>query len=139
MSEPSNSPSLTEDPLKLEELTARLRIDPQFAKDLLQEMATQATKEYLSISELARRLSWEEKTVKNKMEEGIFQKGVHYFNPRGIRPRFKWSAIVAWLEETDRQAKQSPVGSNPQSGGAIPMARGYLLGEPRLKKIVGGS
>ena len=131
---------MTDDPLKLSELTARLRIDPQFAKDLLQEMAMQVTKEYLSLSELARRLPWEEKTVKHKMEAGVFRKGVHYFNPRGIRPRFKWSAIVAWLEETEREAKERAVTeSSPQSRGAIPMAQGYLLGERRRKKIAAGS
>jgi hypothetical protein len=131
---------MTDDPLKLDELTARLSVDPQFAKELLLEMAQEITKEYLTIEELAKRLSWEEKTVKHKMEAGIFRKGVHYFNPRGIRPRFKWSAVVAWLEERDPQVKESASsGSNPQPCGEIPMARGYLLGERRRKKIATGS
>jgi hypothetical protein len=131
---------MPESPLRIDELAAHVRIDPQFAKDLLLEMAQQLTKEFLTIEEVAKRLSWEEKTVKNKMEAGIFQRGVHYFNPRGIRPRFKWSAIVAWLEEKGTQTKESAVaGSNPQPADAIPMARGYYLGERRRKKIAVGS
>ena len=112
---------MNEDPLKIDELTARLRVDPGFVKDLLSEMAHQLTKEYLTIEELAKRLSWEERTVRNKMKVGIFQRGVHYFSPKGIRPRFKWSAVVAWLE-----GKDAPASSIPAD--AIPMARGYYLG-----------
>jgi hypothetical protein len=123
---------MPESPLRIDELAAHVRIDPQFAKDLLFEMAKEITKEYLTIEEVAKRLSWEEKTVKNKMEAGIFQRGVHYFNPRGIRPRFKWSAVVAWLEEKDRQVQETaPTRSATQPCGTIPMARGYLLGERR--------
>jgi hypothetical protein len=55
---------MTEDRLKIDELTARLTVDPKFVKDLLAEMAAQITKEYLTIEEMAQRLSWEEKTVK---------------------------------------------------------------------------
>ena len=93
-------------------------------------MAAQVTNEYLTIEEVAKRLSWEEKTVKNKMEAGIFRKGVHYFSPKGIRPRFKWSAIVAWLEETDTRKAVVPETTSPADG-VIPMARGYPLGQRR--------
>ena len=127
---------MTEDRLKLDELSARLSVDPEFVKTLLSEMASQITKEYLTVEELAKRLSWEERTVKNKMEAGIFQKGVHYFAPKGIRPRFKWSAIVVWLEEKGRLEKESAaVESEEPTNEAIPMARGYVLGERRKKRI----
>ena len=59
--------------------------------------------EYLTINELAARLKVKPKTIKNKMASGIFKKGVHYFSPRGFRPRFKWSAIQAWLEGSEAQ------------------------------------
>jgi len=78
--------------------------------------------EYLTIGELASRLKLSPKTIKNKMVAGVFVKGTHYFSPSGMGPRFKWSAIVTWLEQSE----------NPQlSNGAdrIPMARGYNLGE----------
>lgn len=78
-----------------------------------------APKEYLSIEELGEQLDLSPKTIRNKMAQGIFRKGVHYFSPEGIGPRFKWSAIVAWLEGVD-----------PQPGnrkGIIPMARGYYM------------
>jgi hypothetical protein len=77
--------------------------------------------EYLTIAELADRLKIKPKTVKNKMGAGIFKRGVHYFSPPGMGPRFKWSAVVAWLE----QSEQAATGSRPDS---IPMARGYLMG-----------
>ena len=80
------------------------------------------SEQYLTIGEVADRLKVKPKTIKNKMVNGTFIKGVHYFSPSGIGPRFKWSAIVTWLEQSE----------NPQpSNGAdrIPMARGYNLGE----------
>jgi len=80
------------------------------------------SEEYLTITELASSLSLSSKTIRNKMASGVFIKGVHYFSPPGMGPRFKWSAVVRWLEQT-----QKP----PPSNGAeqIPMARGYNLGE----------
>jgi len=78
--------------------------------------------EYITIDELATRLRLSRKTIKNKMASGVFVKGVHFFSPNGMGPRFKWSAIVSWLER----------GEHPQpSNGAdpIPMAKGYYLGE----------
>jgi hypothetical protein len=79
--------------------------------------------EYLTITELAVRLKITPKTVKNKMTSGIFRKGVHYFSPVGIGPRFKWSSVVAWLEQTERPAIHGTEDS-------IPMARGYQLRNP---------
>ena len=76
--------------------------------------------EYLTITELAARLKLKPKTVRNKIHAGIFKNGVHYFNPSGMGPRFKWSAIVAWLEHRETGAANN--GST-----AIPMARGYFL------------
>jgi len=78
--------------------------------------------DYLTVAEVAARLKIKPKTVKNKMASGIFRKGIHYFSPPGLGPRFKWSAIVAWLE----QSQEPHTGSDDD---AIPMARGYQLGK----------
>lgn len=78
--------------------------------------------EYLTISEIATRLKLKPKSIKNKMASGVFRKGVHYFSPPGIGPRFKWSAIVAWLEGEEEQRVS-------RASGAIPMARNYFLGD----------
>jgi hypothetical protein len=86
------------------------------------------TEEYLTIKELSARLKLKPKTVKNKMTSGILRKGVHYFSPVGLGPRFKWSAIVAWLEEKDKQIAEQPAN-------AVPMARGYLLGSGKKSSI----
>ena len=125
---------MSSDRLKIDELSARLSVDPEFTKILLCEMASQITKEYLTIDELAKRLSWEKRTVENKMEARIFKRGVHYFHPKGIRPRFKWSAIVKWLEEDKERIKDNPTSVDSPLGDRIPMARGYTLGDRRQKK-----
>jgi len=78
--------------------------------------------EYLTIDELAARLKLKPKTIKNKMANGTFIKGIHYFSPAGMGPRFKWSAIVTWLEQSEHPRPSN--GADP-----IPMARGYNLGE----------
>jgi hypothetical protein len=86
------------------------------------------TEEYLTITEVAERLKNKPKTIKNKMASGIFRKGVHYFSPQGLGPRFKWSAVVAWLEQS-----QEPQNENDDD--LIPMPRSYRLREPCTKKI----
>jgi len=80
--------------------------------------------EYLTIKEVSVLLKVTPKTIKNKMANGTFRRGVHYFSPKGIGPRFKWSAIVAWLEETEREERKAAAGDED----GIPMARGYYLG-----------
>jgi hypothetical protein len=79
--------------------------------------------EYLTISEVAVRLKLKKKTVQNKMACGVFRKGVHYFSPEGMGPRFKWSAVVTWLEQTQKKTIE-------EASDSIPMVRGYRLGEP---------
>ena len=86
------------------------------------------SEEYLTIAELATRLKIKPKTIKNKMAAGIFRKGVHFFSPQGLGPRFKWSAVVAWLEET-----QKPEAGD--DGDSIPMPRSYRLREACQKKV----
>lgn len=74
--------------------------------------------EYLTIAEVAGLLKVKPKSIKNKMASGIFKKGVHYFSPRGLGPRFKWSAVVAWLEQDDYVLV-------PGNEDQIPMPRNY--------------
>ena len=83
--------------------------------------------EYLTIAQLADRLQLSPKSIRNKMANRNFRRGVHYFSPRGLRPRFKWSAIVEWLEEKEEQTTQ-------EVNDSIPMARGYFLGESSTEK-----
>jgi hypothetical protein len=86
------------------------------------------TNEYLTIGEVAERLKVKPKTIKNKMASGIFQRGVHYFSPPGLGPRFKWSAVVTWLEASHEPATDS-------DGDLIPMPRSYRSKESSAKKI----
>jgi len=84
--------------------------------------------EYLTISEVAVRLKVTPKTVRNKMASGVFCKGVHYVRPKGLGTRFKWGAVVAWLEQEQTE---------PPDEDSIPMARGYRLGEPSKTSFAG--
>jgi hypothetical protein len=84
--------------------------------------------EYLTIKEVASRLKLSPKTVKNKMAGGVFKKGVHYFSPPGLGPRFKWSAVVAWLEEAEKPEAE-------EDSDSIPMPRSYRLKEAFIKKV----
>jgi hypothetical protein len=68
--------------------------------------------EYVTVAELAERLKLSRKSIRNKISSGDFRMGVHYFRPKGMAPRFKWSAIVAWVEDGAIE---------------IPMAKGYAL------------
>ena len=82
--------------------------------------------EYLTIKEVAAHLKLKPKTVQNKMAKGILRKGVHYVSPKGLGPRFMWTAIVAWLEGKTAEKSQEDINE-------IPMARGYVLRKPRTE------
>lgn len=79
--------------------------------------------ELLRIKEVAERLKIKPETVREKMRLGDFKKGIHYYRRKGMRPLFKWSAILAWLEEKDQEES----GSQEKTAG-IPMAKRYMLG-----------
>ncbi len=57
--------------------------------------------EYLTVAELALRLRLSPKSVRNRMYAGTWRRGEHWFSRPGISPRFRWSAIVRWLEGAD--------------------------------------
>ncbi len=82
--------------------------------------------EYLTINELAARLKYKPDTIREKMRTGIFTQGVHYFHRKGMRPLFKWGAVVEWIESEDRQKNQGKGSSS--SDFKIPMRRGGFLG-----------
>ena len=87
--------------------------------------------EYLKIGEVAARLKLSPRTIANKMASGIFKRGVHYFSPAGLGPRFKWSAVVLWLEQGEQTATESDE--------SIPMLRSSRLRDVTAKKVgVGG-
>ena len=55
------------------------------------------------------------------MASGVFRKGVHYVRPNGLGTRFKWGALVAWMEQEETVAPEDD---------SIPMARRYFLRVP---------
>lgn len=54
--------------------------------------------EYLTVDEAAELLRLSRKTVANKMGNGSLPRGVLWFRPHGMPPRFKRAALVEWLE-----------------------------------------
>ncbi len=86
------------------------------------------SEEYLTIAEVADRLKLKPKTIANKMASGAFRLGVHYFRPPGMQARFKWSAVVAWIEQSQEPGSES-------DGEAIPMPRSYRLRKPCNGKV----
>jgi hypothetical protein len=81
--------------------------------------------EYLTVAELAARLKLSPRTIANKMAAGVFRKGEHFFSPPGLKPRFKWSAVVTWLEQSQESASDDE---------SIPMPQWYN----RKRKHVNG-
>ena len=59
------------------------------------------TDEYLTVVDVAKRLKLTPKSVRNRMYDGTWRRGEHWFSRSGIGPRFKWSAVVSWLEAED--------------------------------------
>lgn len=64
---------------------------------------------YLTDRELAAKLKWSTKTLEKKVRLGVFTHGVHYFQRPGMRRRWKWSAVVRWLEHGDEDVVTTAV------------------------------
>ena len=58
-------------------------------------------KPYLSIAELAQLTPWTDQAIRTMLSKGKLQEGVHFFYV-GRRPIFKWAAIVAFIERTEK-------------------------------------
>jgi hypothetical protein len=56
-------------------------------------------KEYLTTAELAEQLSLSVKTIQNKKSAGVWKQGIHYVCPPGMGVRWKWVAVVDWMEK----------------------------------------
>lgn len=67
------------------------------------------TEGYLTDQEVADRLRVSAKTLRHKVGAGIFRAGEHFFRPPGMRRRWKWAAVVAWLEGTAAQPQHPAI------------------------------
>jgi len=57
--------------------------------------------EYLTIAETAKLLKVSPKRLRNMMAAGVFKQGEHFYRRPSLGPRFKQSAVTAWLEGGD--------------------------------------
>jgi hypothetical protein len=62
--------------------------------------ATGLLKPYVSIAELAQLTPWTDQAIRTMMSKGILRPGRHFFYV-GRRAIFKWSAIVAFIEQSE--------------------------------------
>jgi hypothetical protein len=79
--------------------------------------------EYLTIAEVAALLKVSPKRVMNMMCSGIFTEGLHFFRPRGLKPRFKASAVQAYVEGKDQPQQSNVIQLRKGSTLRIPVAR----------------
>jgi hypothetical protein len=63
--------------------------------------------EYLTVKEVAALLKVSPKRIQNMMAAGVFKQGEHFFRPPAMRPRFKKTALTAWIEQ--KEEKQTVV------------------------------
>ena len=68
---------------------------------------------YLTVAEVAARLKLAPKTVRNRMYGGTWRSGEHWFSRPGIGARFKWSALVRWLEGGAEQGRDEGLAYGP--------------------------
>jgi hypothetical protein len=68
-----------------------------------------AVEGYLTDREVAKRLGLAPKTLRNKVVAGIFREGEHFFRPLGMTRRWKWFAVVAWVERTQPKTPETTV------------------------------
>jgi excisionase family DNA binding protein len=64
---------------------------------------------YLTVAEAAELARVSPKRLRALMSDGTLQEGVHYTRPRGLRPRFKRDALLAWLDGGDQGSNRPPV------------------------------
>ena len=68
---------------------------------------------YLTAAEAADLARISPKRLRNLMALGVLLEGVHYTRPRGLRPRFKREALVAWLEGRDPGSDRPALPNRP--------------------------
>lgn len=73
--------------------------------------------EYMTTREAGEFLRLSPKSLRNKIALGIFREGIHYHTRRGIGLRWIHSALVSWLEGTDRNERDDDRLPLAQPGG----------------------
>jgi hypothetical protein len=65
---------------------------------------------YLTITEAAALARVSPKRLRNLMADDTLREGVHFTRPRGLGPRFRREAFLAWLEGRDRDRGNDTAG-----------------------------
>lgn len=65
------------------------------------EMSSEFQGPYLTLAEASDLARVSRKRIQNLMADGTLREGVHFSRPRGLRPRFRREALIAWLEGGD--------------------------------------
>jgi len=75
---------------------------------------------YLTLAEAADLARISPKRLSALMAAGVLVEGQHFTRPRGLRPRFKRAAILAWLDASERE---TTVGAAPRRGRGRPRCK----------------
>jgi hypothetical protein len=67
------------------------------AENTPQPVDSVAHAEWLSAREVSQWLGCSDRTVRRRMRDGTWHKGEQWFQPKGCRPRFRRSALEAWV------------------------------------------
>lgn len=80
------------------------RVIPPWIDESYETQREDVAGPYLTIAEAAALVRVSPKRLRNLMADGTLTEGVHYTRPRGLRPRFKHEALLAWLEGREVEA-----------------------------------
>ena len=74
--------------------------------------------EYLTVAELSKRIKFSKQSIYNLINKKIFIIGKHYLKPRPKKILFKWSEIMAWMEQRAEPISEEP--TDPESSNQVP-------------------
>lgn len=62
------------------------------------------SEEYLTVEELSGKIKFSKQTIYNLIAKGEFVLQEHYLKPRPKKILFKWSAIKAWMQNSQNNS-----------------------------------
>ena len=90
--------------------------------------------EYLTVAELSTRIKFSKQSIYNLINKKIFIIGKHYLKPRPKKILFKWSEVMAWMEQRAGPISDEP--SDPESSNQLPQQPEYSHLPEKAKSII---
>jgi len=90
--------------------------------------------EYLTVAELSKRIKFSKQSIYNLINKKIFIRGKHYLKPRPKKILFKWSEIMAWMEQCAEPISEEP--TDPESSNQLPEQPEYSNLPEKSKSLI---